>query len=233
LNLELYPEQASLLLAFATTLTSSELGSFTADHAIVMDDGSNTTVYARYLGLKVASGQLSASASEPEIKVSLDLIGKTTATITGTDFSEPAASDYPVGNPYLFTDTASPGFLTLGTSRSEFSNWSLSFTNHLDAARFEAPYVSRIKWCGRDSTLNTGLLYQAVTDRTDFEDTTATSCSLKIDNGTNSVTFDLKSGNYRTDVADDLKLGNVFYQNVAFVNSWNASAGVDFTVTTA
>jgi hypothetical protein len=232
LNLELFPEQTPMIMAFIASLNSGELGSFTADYIIQMDDASSTNVYARYLGNKVASGEISASASDPAVKVALNLIAKSTATITSTDFATPADADYPVGTPYLFTHTASPGFLTLGTSRSEFNSWSVSFNNKLDAPHFEAPAVSRIKFCGRDVTMNTGLLYQSTADRVAYEATTAQSVQLKLNNGTNSLLIDFKNGNFLTDVGDDLKMDNVFYQNLVFVNAYSPSVGTDLAITT-
>jgi hypothetical protein len=228
-----YPEQMPFLLAAACTLTSNEIPSYTVDHAVIMDDASNTVVYSRHLGVKVANFDLNASADDQAVKLQFQLIGKNTATITITDFPVPAQTEFPVGRPYCFVDLASPGTMTLSSSRSEFAGFNLTVKNHLDTPFFEAPYIGRAKWCGRDITWTNKLLYKTAADRTNYEATTATTCSAKFDNGTNSVLFNFSTFNYATAVDDDLGTDKLYYQNISWVNSWNASAGADLVITTA
>ncbi|MHC5536644.1 phage tail tube protein [Singulisphaera rosea] len=226
----LYPEQTSFLVGLGTTLSGSrpDLGSVTADHYIQMDSG--TIAYRRYLGCKVTQLQLTSSADDTPVKAQLQLVAKSPATIGGGDFPVPAQSEFPQGNPYLFTDTA--GGLTLGSSRTNFSSWDLSIKNIIDASRFENQYIGIAKWCGRDITWTNKLLYGSTTDRTNYEATTATTCSMELNNTVNTCTFTLENANYLTDVDDDLSMDKNFAQTLSWVNVFDESVPGDFSFAT-
>lgn len=229
-----YPEQMPFLANWAAVLSAGELPSCTIDKCVVMDDDANTPVYTRYLGVKVQQFQIETSAENPGAKVTMQLIGKTTANITGTDFPAPAQSEFPAGlRPYCFTDLVTPGALVLGSTRSTAASVTLTIENTLNAPFFMAEYVGKIRWCGRRVSLNTRLQYDSAADRTAYEGTTAQTASLKFDNGVNSFLIDLKSGNYITEVNEDLSMDTVFYQDVNFVNTFNGSAGTDLSITTS
>lgn len=224
-----FPEQFAFLMDAATTLTSGDLSSYTIDHAIV--DMSGSTRYRRYLGVKVGQANLSASADNTPFRWKLDLIAQKPASpnITITDFPEPATTEYPTGIPFVFTHMASPGYLNIGSARSEFAGFDLSFKNMVDAPFFEGQYVSAANFCGRDIDWTNKLKFKSATDRTNYEANTATTCSASIDNGVHKAVLSFNGANFLTAVEDDLALDKCYYQNLSWSNYEDNSAGADFS----
>lgn len=224
--------------AVAAWLTPASPGAATAapsmtiDHCILLEDGS-TQVYSRDLGVVVAQAQLQCSEQAPLLRAQLQLIGKSRASITSTDFPEPAATDYASDPYYLFTHLAS-GF-TLGSSRSEFDSFSLTVKNMLDARFFASSTITRLRYCGRDVDFSIGFPYKVATDRSNYEGNTpaAASAVFTIPSPSHTLTLQMNSAVYYDGVEDDLSQDKVFMQSCSLQAFFDSAAGTpgDFTIT--
>jgi hypothetical protein len=237
-----YPEHGPFL-ANLLTLTGTNLNrlpSFSLDYLILMEDASETILYQRFLGCVLAQARFGAKAGGEDInfKLNLDVVAQQAATITGTDFPAPPASDYPVGNPYNLTHLATPGYLRLAAtsgSRVEIGGLEVTVKNILDPTFFEQPYVTRIKWCGRDLDWTDTLAFVTNADRAAFEAQSALACSARIDDGTHHVIFAANAYNKVAEVTDRLSLDKLFLQDHTWNNFWDrtagSGAGADFSIT--
>lgn len=231
LSMLCYGSQMATLVPWICATPSGVLGSATIDHAVVMDDAANTTVYRRYLGVMVDQAQFTASEQNPLLNVQLTLTAKQPATITATDFPEPAGPDYPSDTPYLFEQAS--GGLTLGTSRAEFDSFTVHIQNKLDAHYMASQYLTRLKYCGRDVDWTARFPYATTVDRADLEAQTPVSGSIVLTNGAHTLTMDLKSKNYIAKATDDLQLDKLHMQAIdiqAFLDP-TAATPTDFTLT--
>jgi hypothetical protein len=229
----IYPSQAGLLLPWFCNLdaTTGQAYSCTIDHAITMEDSGATVVYKRYLGCKVGRGVISGNADDQLMRLRLDLIGQTQATITNTDFPTPALTDYPTDAPYVFEHLA--GGLTLNGSLPEPKSFELTVENILDATFNSSAYVTRIKNCGRNVDFVTAAVYQRATDRTKFEGVTAITAEAVFTNGAHSLTFNMETQNFYDDINDDLPFDKVKYQELHMQAYLDGTAGNDFSLTIA
>jgi hypothetical protein len=221
-----WPEQTTVLFNWASVLTSGELGSCTVDHAI--QDMSGTIRYFRYLGVKVKNLTVSSSADDTPFKLKFDLVGMSPAVITVTDFPAIAQSVYPATRPYVFTDLASPGVLSITSGRSEFAAVELQIANVIDAPFTETKYVQSVNFCGRDVSLVNRLKLKALTDRTNYAAVTPAATSVRVDNGTNHTIFTLNSQNFIDTLEDDLALDKVYWQTITLQNYYDPAAPGDF-----
>lgn len=232
----LYPSQAAF---WATALTphstSKNLPSYVIDHAIVLGDNSNTVAYRRYLGVKIAQAVFSGSAQTNLFHVNFTLTGKQaqSSNITITDFPEPSFATYPSELPFLFTQLSTPGYLkTNNSARTEFNSFELTIQNMLDAPFNESPYVTRVKYCGRNVDWVDKFVYVSTADRTAFEAATAqTQCSASLNNGAKNMVFDLQGAVYITGVDDDLSLDKTHEQTIHYGSFVDGSTGNDLTIT--
>jgi hypothetical protein len=222
LSMLVYDTQFATLAPALFATAGNVLGSATLDHVLVMEDVANTKVYQRYLGTMVPQVGLAAKESDQLMRLNLQLIAKATATITVTDFPEPAATAYPSGNPYVFEHA---GAFTLATSRTEFEEFNLTIKNVLDGRFFRTATLSRLKYLGRDVDLTIRFPYIVTADRAAMEAQTAVAASVTFTNGTNSIAFQFNSKNYVADVADDLSMDKIFMQAITMQNFFDASAG--------
>lgn len=221
-----FPEQTSFFFNWASTISSYDLGSVTIDHAIA--DMSGTINYTRYLGVKVNKLGVSASADSTPFKLNFDLIAQEPVAITISDFAEPAQSLYPATRPYVFTDMASPGYLSLGSSRSEFAGVDLTFDNLIDAPFFEPKFITAANFCGRNISYSNKLKFKSITDRTNFVASTASTNSMRVDNGTHHTILTFNAQNFYDAVDDDLALDKCYYQTISWQNYYDSYNTADF-----
>jgi hypothetical protein len=238
LNTLFYPEHGPFL-ANLLTLTGTNLNrlpSFSLDYMILMEDAAETMLYQRFLGGVLSQFRAGARAGGPDInfKLGLGVVAQQAATITATDFPAPPASDYPTGNPYNLTHLAAPGYLRLAQtsgSRVEIGGLEITLRNILDATFFELPYVTRVKWCGRDLDWTDTLAFVSNADRAAFEAQTSLACSARIDDGTRHVIFAMNAQNKVSEVTDRLSLDKLFLQDHSWQNYWDRSTSADFSIT--
>lgn len=237
INFDLYPEQAAFVFSSMILPAGSPevLPSVTIDHMIQMEDAAGTVIYQRYLGVRVASATIGATAEQPIFRVQLQVLAQAppATAIAAADFPDPPATDFPAGNPYLFQNMAAPGYLKLlGTDREpEHASFELSIENHLDATYNANAYPSRLKFCGRDVSWKDKIMFLTAGDRAAFEAVTTGACSAEINNGTHSVLLNFNAQNFAEQVDDDLQLDHAFYQEIAWRNQYDPAALSDLTVT--
>lgn len=231
LNTLMYGSQMAQIFPMIAETNPTTLSSFTVDHCLVMDDNASTKVYKRYLGVMTQSAQISASESNQLMRLQMQLIAQKDATITGTDFPEPALNAYPYDAPYVFE--MSSGSFTLGSSRVEFEEFNLSIQNILDPRFFATQYLTRCKYCGRDVNFSTRFPYITTVDRASFEAVTSVAASITFTNGAHSIGVNLQSNNFYANVQDDLALDKVHLQSIDMEAYLDVTAGTDATFTIA
>lgn len=213
-----------------------DLNSYTIDHALVMEDGSNTTVYRRYLGVKVGGWQISSNSDNQLLRLSLtELTGKAAASpnITSADFSEPAYSAYPSDTPFVHehASTATMG----GTSRvvTGFDQLQVTGKNLLDPRFFNSTTISYLKYCGRDIDWSIQLPYINSSDRTSlFEGVTASAFSVAYSiPASHTLTFSFENQNILGAVGDSLDFNQLFMQTISGWSQVDSSATNDFVPT--
>jgi|GEM_PF-4626623 len=229
LNTLMYGSQMAQIFPLIASSDNVTLPSFTVDHAIQMDDNSSTFVYRRYLGVMVQQAQISAAESNQLMRMQLQLIGQKDATITDTDFPEPAVDDYPIDAPYVFE--MSSGSFTLGASRVEFEEFNLTIRNILDPRFFASQFLTRCKYCGRDVDFSTRFPYIVTVDRSNYESVTSVSAAITFTNGAHSIGVNLHSNNFYGSVQDDLALDKVFLQSIDMQAYMDVTAVTDATFT--
>lgn len=232
-NLIVYGSQASAWASWLTPVATAgvySLPSMTLDHAIVLEDAANTTLYARYLGLVVVQADFSVDSQSQLMRLNFSqLIGKSVATITVADFPEPLATDYPSDAPYVLEHAPS---LTVGSSRAEFDSLKVSIQNKVDATFFNASTITRAKYAGRDVDWEATFPYVLAADRAAFEGVTAVAGSATFTNGAHSLSFNFESQNFLDQVGDQLDMDKLFLQNLKLQSFFDSSAGTptDFSL---
>lgn len=234
-NLVVYGSQISAWLAWMQPTGAApgpyDLPSCTIDHVIQMEDGGNTKVYRRYLGVKVGGWQLTSNADSQLLRLSFtSLVGKSFATITSSDFSEPAANAYASGTPFVHEHASA---MTLGTSRTEFDAFQVTGTNLLDPRFFNGTTISYLKYCGRDIDWSITFPYVISTDRTSlYENTSASSMSITYTiPAAQTLTLNFESQNIVGGVADSLDFNRLFTQTISGWSQVDTSASTDFSGT--
>jgi hypothetical protein len=250
LKTKLYPAQATWLmnmvmarinaaktLPYTTTELPGDLVSFTVDHGIQRLDG--TVKRRRYVGCKMESLDLECSKGSPVVIATLGIVGSTpqgnaddsSIDPTSTVFPEPAITDYPT-NPYTFRMTS--GGLTVGTVRTQYDSLKISIKNKLDVRHDESRYANRIRYVGCESTLEAVLALKATPDdRSAYEAMTAQSCSVKWDNGVNSLLIDFQGRNKIHGVDDDLPIDKEYYYKLQLKNLFSTITGTNVSFTAA
>lgn len=218
----LYPAQASAILAWATTLTSNELSSYTADFY-------DSVRVRRFLGGKVDSLDLSCDATQGEGVLRAEL-GLTFQTYAGSDpsLSEPAYSSFPTTTPYVFKQS-STGFTVGGSVRTKYNKFSCSIKNRLSKPFDELAYVSGIYYCGRDIDFATSFQYSSSTDQGNYEGQTALTCSNVFTHPTNTLTLDFKTAGYMSTRSRSLPLGDVAREGYTIEAFYDSSNSTDFS----
>lgn len=227
-----FPVQQAVLLGLVQPVTGppEDIPSFTLDEGFTLESG--TVKRRRILGCKVEELTITSSMDDPAAKLQFRIVGwKPDTDPDAAAFPEPAFADYPSAAtyPYTFQDTATK--LKITGIRTGYSSVELTIRNILDRPFLESPYVSRIRYKGRDIDMKTTLLYSAFTDRTAFEANTALDVELTYDNGTKSAKFDLQTKTYVAGAARKLPLGGAYYQDLSLEAHLDGAAGTDFAIT--
>ncbi len=224
-----YPSQQAAIKAWVCATSSSVLGSCTIDHVIKREDSGGTLTYRRYLGAMVGQAAFTSSEADQIARWNLDLVAGQVATITGSDFTEPVPSAYPIDTPYCF-EQASGAFNIAGAPRTHFETFNLTIKNILDVRFFESQYPSIIKYCGRDVDWDTRFLYTDVTDRAALEAVTAVAGNITFTNGAHTLEFDMKTNDFYAEVTDDLALDKAFLESLKMNAFYDVSNTNDFDI---
>ena len=245
-NLVIYGSQIAQWLAWINPYASGsafDLRSCTIDHAIVLEDGSNTVFYTRYLGVKVGGWQITSNADASLLRLNLtELVGKTTSTITSTDFPEPAFTDYPSGSPFVH-QLASTIYLGATTSpstpiRTEFDTFQVTGKHLLDPRFFNATTIAYLKYCGRDMDWSISFPFKRSDDRTSLFENTGTGLGVVPVTmnvtytipASNTFTMDFKTNSLLGGVADALDYNRLFTQTITGWSQVDSTSASDFSM---
>lgn len=230
----LYPSQCDLLLRLCTTIAGSGcrfLPSFTLDYLYLLEDGSCTPAYERYVGCVVSQADINANNNGQGVIVTadLDIMAQKRVPITSSDFSQPAGSDYPSTYPFLFQDTA--GTLVIGSGFTNYSALNLSIKNALQDRFDEFQYRQRIAWRSRDITLVVNALHRTNALRDAYEQQTPLSVEWHYNNGADDLKIDLQDNNVITNWGWSRPLQGDFEQNITIGNQIDLTSNTDMTFT--
>lgn len=169
LNTLLYPSQAAQLLGWFMTPTGSgaskALPSFTCDFW-------NGRRAIRTLGVRVSKGTIKSTDSDtdPNVMLSLELLGKSQVDDGTITLAEPAISVFPLATEIPFNHTHMSGHLTIaGSGRTGIKSATVEVNNVLYAPFFESTTIDRASYNGRDVGATLELVDPTETDRTNFE----------------------------------------------------------------
>jgi len=231
-NLNVLPHgsQIAALANWSIATATNTLTSYTVDHVILNEAG--TLTFSRDLGMYVQQATFAAQESDQWLKLQLQLVGMSRAVITASSFAAPTFASFP--NDPIFTledlSTAS-GIELVAVQRVDVESMSLMVKNILDVRFFIAASAQKIKYCGRDVTLQAKLSLLSAATRADYEATTAIVANLEFENGTNTIAFNMESTNFYSSVVDELDNSKVFMQDITLEAHVDATAGNDLTVT--
>lgn len=230
----LYPSQCKLLLELATKLSSGAcraLDSFTLDYIHLLEDGSCTPTYERFLGCQIAKIDVNSNNNGQGVLVMADsdIVAQKRTTIPSIDFPEPLSTDYPDQNPYVFQDSA--GTLLIASSITNYSSLNLSITNTIQQRWDENRYPARSKWRERQTTLSVTLLEKNNDLRDAFENQTALSVEYNYNNGIDNLKIDLNTRNYVQSLTNNRPLSGDFEQTAVIRNRIDPALNTDLTMT--
>jgi hypothetical protein len=224
-------------LPYVTTEPVGDLASMAVYHAITTADG---TIKRRvYLGTKVEGWNIACTGEAPLAVLTLNLRASTpqgnqfdsSVDPTAVTFPPPSDTNFPI-DPLLFTDLN--GFVTVGTSRTQFDAITLDSKHTMDPKFFENRYLNVHRFWGRDTTIELTNYYKiSPDDRTVFEGVTPETVTAEWSGGTHTVVFTMNAQNVFNKVDDDLSLEKCYMQNLGIDNQWDPTAAGDigFTVT--
>jgi hypothetical protein len=221
--------QAALIAGWCVAV-ANVLKTYTIDHMLVMEDTGATKVYARNLGMTVQQAQFTAGESDQWFKAALQLVGMSVATITGTDFPDPALTDFPTDN-FLTFQSAAAGLTLHAATRLDIDSVAITIKNILDIKYFVGHSPQKIKWCGSDVDWTSKLSYSSAIPRTDFEAVTAVNGAVTFNNGTNTLAFQMNSKNFYANVEDSLDMSKVYLQDISMECNLDPAAATDLTLT--
>ncbi len=232
---------------WTTTEPAGDLASVAIYHGIARSDG---TIKRRvYLGCKVDGWELDVSEDSTIATLSLDISGSTPQGNQFDSSTDPTAGTFPaptdaqmpqggVTGPYVFVHAS--GGLTIGTARTQFQSLKLSSRNVL-ARRFWANrFINLMRFVGRSTTLEAQNFYvPSPDDRTDYEGLlgfntgagyTGTACTLELNNGTHTATFNLETNSVITTLEDQLPLDDLYTETMTVTNQWDPATSIDLTM---
>lgn len=233
---KLFPSQADFMLRLASGIgLSSNCRTFpsaTVDYRYILEDTGCTVAVERYLGCQIATCNMNSNNQGDGCQVTWEAnwVCQKRVDATGTDFAEPAGSDYPATDPFLFQD--SQGTLTIGSSITNYASLNLSIQNVIQRRWDEAQYPLRGRWRSRDITLTVGMLYKDNTFRNAKETQSPLAVSYRYINAlADNLLIDLKSQNYVDPHARTFPLQGDFEQTVTLKNNFDLTANTDFAFT--
>jgi hypothetical protein len=230
LNWLLHGSHAALFVDWCCATPAGTLPSYTVDHCLMMEDPASTLVYSRTLGVYVAQAAVAASEANQVVRATLQLVGSNVATITTTDFPTPVPADF-ANDPVLTFEDATGGLVLGGGPRLDIENFDLTIKNMIDVKFFLGKYPLKLRYCGRDVDWTSRLQFASTVPRDALTNQTQIAASITFDNGTNSLSFDMHSKNYFTDVADQIDHGKVFLQQISMQAFVDPVAGTELTAT--
>lgn len=230
----LYPSQADLIMRLATSISGSGcryLPSFTIDYLYLLEDGSCTPAYERYLGCVINQADFNSNNNGQGVIVTadLDILAQKRVNTTSSDFTQPLGTDYPNTNPFLFQDTA--GTLVIGSGFTNYSTLNLSIKNALQARFDEFQYTWRVAWRSRDVSLTVNALQKDNTVRNAYEAQTPLSVEWHYNNGADDLKVDLNTNNFVRQFSMSRPLQGDFEQNFTLENNIDLGTGTDIDVT--
>lgn len=226
-----------------------DLGSMSIYRAYVREDGST---YRRelYKGAKCTSWRITANQGPGDsrvFRISGTWVAKSregnsvdsSSDPTSTPFPAPADTELPTG-PYTFGHLATgSAVVTLGTSggsnrASTCASLTIAGTNKFAPDFFSSNFLTSNMFTGRSVTADIVLRDTASPDdRATWEAQSPITCTLKIDNGTNSLNFAFGTNNLLRPWEIQILHQERFKQRLVIANRILASSGVDITVTAA
>lgn len=209
---------------------NATIKSYSIDHCMIMEDTGATKLYDRKLGVYVQQAQFTTGEVDQWFKAQLQLVGMKKATITGTDFIEPAITDYP-SDPFITFEDATGGLTLHAATRMDIETFNLTIMNNLDVKFYLGLTPITIKWCGRNVNWTSRISLLNNTPRTDYEATTGVAGSITFNNGTNSLVFNMEAQNFYTTVTDAIDMSKVFLQELSMECLMDRAAGTDFSFT--
>jgi hypothetical protein len=222
LNTLWYPTQSAFFLGAALTLTSNDLASYTIDFW-------DTIQVHRFLGCKLTNLHIAGTAQADYIPLTTSWVGQSKSTAT---LADPGVTVFPTEIPY--THIESKGLLSIGGTVTKYSALGVTVKNMLDCPFDEDQWVSNCTFAGRDIDLDVRLQYAAATLRTAFDAQSALTVSAAWARAAGlTSTIDLKTKDYVANVADDLALDKVGYQQIGIQCFYDQSATTDASFTVA
>jgi hypothetical protein len=235
-NTHLFPAQAELVMNLALGIGLSgncrTFPSATIDVRYILEDSGCTLGVERYFGCQVETANFNANNQGDGCMVTADLnfVAQKRTTILGSDFAEPAGSDYPATDPFLFQDTA--GTLNISGAITEYSSLNLTVSNKIVRRFYEARYPTKGQWRSREVGLAVGMLYKSNTLRDARENQTAMDIEWNYINALgDNLKIDLGAVNYIDPHARTFPLQGDFEQSVTIRNCLDTSTGNDIVYT--
>lgn len=225
LRTPIYQSQAAALLAFATTVTSGNLPSYTFDWY----DSVNVE---RYLGVMCNQIDLTCSSDGDEgvLYGDLTLVGQQLGT--APTLTQPAATVFPTELPYAHQDSRSGGFTIGGLARSAYNKFSCSIKNTLIGTFDELPYITNLLYAGRTVSFSTDFQYLSAADRTAYEAQTAQAAAITFTRGAHTLGLNFEGQARITKRTRALPVGGVSRQALDFTAFLDTTATADFAFTT-
>lgn len=215
---------------FESTEPVGDLLSYTIDRKI-WHEGLNDYKYFRWTGAKISTLALDANNSDDIPTLNLDWTASTPVAITSADFPVFSESHLPT-DAVLFRQCSAN--VTIGTSRTNISSFSLNVQNALDAAFFESQYVSIIRSVGRTANASFELLLKGTPDDfSSYQSLTPQDVVVAFTNGTNTITFDLNENNIIRALPFNLNPDGLYTRTLEVDNYFDATAGADLAFTYA
>ncbi len=219
---------------WTTAELPNDLASCTADFAWSQFD-TTTLKTKRFLGVKVASVNLTCSRDNPKLMATFQLVASTPQgnsfdSSSDPTLTAPALTAYP-SDVVLFQHMK--GNVTVGgASRSNFETWTFQAAGKLNAYFDESRFANSIRLGGRRITASTRMrLKSTVSDRNTYENATVQAAQLEWSNGTHSITLNMNSQNYIRPYKEDLPLDREVYYGMGLSSLLDATAGNDLAVT--
>ena len=202
------------------------LDSFTLDYIHLLEDGSCTPTYERFLGCQIAKIDVNSNNNGQGVLVMADsdIVAQKRTTITSTDFRSRCRRT-------IRTRTLCiPGFGRDAVDRKFDHQLLLAQPldhQHDSAALGREQIPVRSKWRERQTTLTVSLLEKNNDLRDAFEAQTALSVEYNYNNGTDNLKIDLNTRNYVQSLTNNRPLSGDFEQTAVIRNRIDPALNTD------
>lgn len=193
----------------------------------------------RYAGCKALEGTISFGESGDARLGRLD-VGWQGIRVVGnavdssvdpdaTEFPAPAETDYPTG-PFLFSQLGTPGTFKVGTTLTKFAGLTIRFRNVMNPRSFESKFLQSCRFCGRSITFDVVLREKTTPNwRSIFQLLTSQDSEFFVNNGTNSIRFDMHARNIMTSHTRQFPQGGEYMRAMSFSTLWDPAQTTDFS----